>query len=74
MGKDTGKLLVGNAYDAGNEIVICGDPTEEHDDWPEDDPRRHNCDRMGCGQSHVLYRFPKPQLSNTEVSGGEKTT
>ena len=57
-GRDIGQKPIGTAYDAGNQIVILGDP-EEHPEWPDDDPRQHNCDQMGCGRCHVLYRFYK---------------
>lgn len=60
MGKDTGQKPIGEAYDAGDEIVILGDPPEFPDSVPDDDPRRHSCDAMGCGCAHVLYRFRKP--------------
>jgi len=66
MGKDTGKPPIGEAYDTGDEIVILGTPPEFPDSVPEDDPRRHNCDAMGCGCGHVLYRFRKP---NKELCG-----
>ena len=33
----------------GHEIVIIGTPPEFDDSVPDDDPRRHNCDAMGCG-------------------------
>ncbi len=62
MAKDQGQTPIGKAYDAGNEIVILGDPPAEDPSWPDGDPRRHNCDAMGCGQAHVLYRSPKPAL------------
>ena len=60
MGKDTGENAIGEAYDTGHEIVIIGTPPEFDDSVPDDDPRRHNCDDMGCGCAHVLYRFRKP--------------
>ena len=53
MGKDTGQPPIGEAYDAGDEIVILGTPPEFPDSVPDDDPRRHNCDAMGCGCAHV---------------------
>jgi len=59
MGKDTGQQPIGEAYDTGDEIVIIGKPPEFDSSVPEDDPRRHNCDEMGCGCCHVLYRFWK---------------
>lgn len=33
------------------EVVIEGDP---------DAVENHNCDEMGCGQYHVLFRFHSP--------------
>lgn len=60
MGNDNGQPPIGEAYDTGDEIVIIGTPPEFPDSVPEDDPRRHNCDAMGCGCAHVLYRFRKP--------------
>jgi len=58
MSKDSGQAPIGQAFDAGHEIVIVGVPKS---DVPEDSPEFHNCDAMGCGSfSHVLYRFPKP--------------
>lgn len=42
MGKDTGQQPIGEAYDAGDEIVICGTPPEFGDSVSDDDPRRHN--------------------------------
>lgn len=29
------------------EVVLVGDPTDDE---------QHNCDQMGCGQDHVLFR------------------
>jgi len=46
----------GYAFHFGNQIVICGTPNDIED---ENDPLYHNCDAMGCGQNHVLYRFDK---------------
>ena len=60
MSKDRGQKAIGEAYETENEIVILGIPKELGDDVPEDDPRQHNCDAMGCGCAHVLYRFRKP--------------
>ena len=62
--KDKGKHAIGEAYDTGHEIVIIGTPPEFDDSVPDDDPRRHNCDAMGCGCAHVLYRFRKPNPSH----------
>ena len=69
MGKDTGQPPIGEAYDTGDEIVILGTPPEFPDSVPDDDPRRHNCDAMGCGCAHVLYRFHKPNTVLTGLSG-----
>lgn len=41
------------------ETVVLGDPPEEDESWPDDDPRRHNCDAIGCGRGHVLARIKK---------------
>ena len=52
---------IGIAYLCGNQVVVCGIPTHygtTEDHIPCDDPRRHNCDAMGCGRDHVIYRFP----------------
>lgn len=39
--------------------VITGDPADLPDSVADDDPRRHNCDQMGCPSlDHVLYRLP----------------
>jgi len=46
---------IGVAYETETHIVVCGIPP----DLPETHPQYHNCDAMGCGQEHVLYRFPK---------------
>jgi hypothetical protein len=59
MERDTGQKPIGEAYDTGDEIVILGTPPDFDDSVPEDDVRRHNCDSMGCGIAHVLYRFRK---------------
>lgn len=67
MGKDNNKPPIGEAYDAGDEIVILGTPPDFDDSVPEDDARRHNCDAMACGMAHVLYRFSKKP--NAKVSG-----
>lgn len=59
MGKYTGQEKIGDAYDTGDEIVIIGTPPDLDENIPDDDPRQHNCDAMGCGYFHVLYRFKK---------------
>ncbi len=41
-------------YKTETHIIITGIP-EEEDETAEES--RHNCDAMGCGQEHVLYRF-----------------
>lgn len=41
------------------QAYITGDPADLPDSVPDDDPRRHNCDQMGCPSlDHVLYRLP----------------
>jgi len=45
---------IGNAYSNGNQIVIEGEPPSDAQD---PDAELHNCDTLGCGQNHVLYRF-----------------
>jgi len=45
---------IGPAYDTGSEIIIS--PTLAVFATLKD----HNCDAMGCGQMHVMYRFKKP--------------
>lgn len=41
------------------QAVVTGDPADLPDSVPDDDPRRHNCDAMGCPTlDHVLYRLP----------------
>ncbi len=59
---DMSKYPIGEAYDTGDQIVILGTPPDFPDSVPDDDPRRHNCDAMGCGCAHVLYRFHKPNI------------
>lgn len=49
--------LVGIAYESDGEIVICGTPPDEPEGLDLDVPALHNCDEMGCGHAHVLYRF-----------------
>ena len=55
----------GTAYDTNGEIVICGDPPPDGD-WLENDPRRHNCDAMGCARLHVLHRIPYRNSTESE--------
>ena len=66
MARDNGIGSIGQAYDAGDEIVILGTPNDP-ESWADDDPRRHNCDTAGCGCAHVLYRFRK--TPNAVLSG-----
>lgn len=41
-------------YTPRQEVIVCGDPSDEPDDADES---RHNCDAMGCTSgSHVLWR------------------
>ena len=44
------------AYVDGDWLIIAGVPLDPDDveGWTEEDG--HNCDQMGCGQDHVLYR------------------
>ena len=35
-------------------LVVTGVPEEELDEGN----LKHNCDAMGCGQAHVLYKVP----------------
>lgn len=58
--------IIGTAYEKADEIVICGPVPQEPAEWAEDDARRHNCDAMGCGAAHVLYRFRKPSPPTVE--------
>ena len=44
------------AYSNGKNVVIIGTPHEYETD--EENYAHHNCDQMGCGWSHVLYRAP----------------
>lgn len=45
-----------DAYETATEIIVCGIPPDDGH-LPEED--RHNCDAMGCGYEHVVYRFRK---------------
>ena len=49
----------------GYEVVIFGDPVEGDD---------HNCDMMGCGQQHVVYRryFTRKERLGIGPERGEK--
>jgi len=49
-GLPDGTKLV-ECYETPASFVIVGVPAEDSG---------HSCDEMGCGQSHVLYRFLKP--------------
>jgi hypothetical protein len=54
-----------DAYESDTQIIVCGEPEEEPEGLTEQEYSRwyetaHNCDAMGCGLSHVLYRFSKP--------------
>ena len=49
----TSKHPIGEAYDNGHQIVIVTDVGYYLNE-------NHNCDAMGCGASHVLFRFTKP--------------
>lgn len=56
----------GRAYETEREWIVCGTP-DEHEGLDENDPRHHNCDAMGCGQDHVLARWPKSGLVNATL-------
>lgn len=35
-------------------VAVLGSPPRDDEERPEEE--RHNCDAMGCGQSHVILR------------------
>lgn len=43
------------------DIVIIGTPDES-----EDEETGHNCDAMGCGWDHVLWRIPIPEANTKQ--------
>lgn len=43
----------GEVLSNGRTVVVLASP---HRDEPEDHPDSHNCDAMGCGSSHVIWR------------------
>lgn len=43
-----GEVFVSKDY-----VVVCGTPVDD-ENAPEE--LRHNCDAMGCGQDHVIFR------------------
>lgn len=47
---------IGIAFETEHEIVVVGRPADD-EHLPEEE--QHNCDAMGCGLNHVLYRFHK---------------
>lgn len=48
------------AVETETEIIVFGWPESEPEDAPlEWYDTAHNCDAMGCGWDHVLYRFRK---------------
>ncbi len=48
--------------------IVYGIPAE-YSFLPEDHPDQHNCDEMGCGQAHVLWRGQTDEaLENAAVS------
>jgi hypothetical protein len=69
------KELGGNGqvgiYIKGNQIIVVGVPYE-YENLSDDDPRHHNCDVMGCGWEHVLWRgtLPGSDKINWENKGG----
>lgn len=54
---------------------VIGTPPPEPDEWPEDDPRRHNCDAMGCSSvEHVLRWEPiADAMSDQQGQRGDMT-
>lgn len=56
-------------------VIIVGTPENEPDEWVDDDPRRHNCDEMGCGSAgpHILMRLiiPIPHSWNWQRGEGD---
>jgi len=42
-----------NVYVSDTHVIVTGSPHPTED---ENDPRYHNCDAMGCGREHVVYR------------------
>lgn len=50
---------------SATEIVVFGQPSDVED---ENDPAYHNCDAMGCGRDHVVYRA---KLAPTPVESVE---
>ncbi len=67
------------AFTNGYQIVVLGSPPDVEDlDIPDDDPRNHSCDQMGCSSvgDHVLCRipimYPMPELrwaGRTNIEG-----
>lgn len=51
--RDREQVSIGEAFDTGSHIIVAVSVGYDLDE-------SHNCDAMGCGQWHVLYRFPKP--------------
>lgn len=49
------------AYLTEREVIVMGQPRE--------DDHEHNCDAMGCGFSHVLYRFNLPGGAKNDPKG-----
>jgi hypothetical protein len=52
-----------NVHVGHGEIVVTGQPSDVED---ENDPAFHNCDAMGCGRCHVLYRAPLASVATPE--------
>ena len=42
------RFTVGSIYVGKGQVVVLG--------MPKSDDESHNCDAMGCGQDHVVYR------------------
>lgn len=54
-----------DAWECDGNLIVCGSPPDEDDAWPEDDPRRHDCDYMGCSSvGHVIIREKIAPLLN----------
>lgn len=52
------RRLDAEVWIGSNDVVVVGTPDES-----EDEETGHNCDAMGCGWDHVLYRIPLPSTA-----------
>lgn len=64
---DRNQEAVGEAYVTDHELIIAAPGAGLG--WTI--PAEHNCDAMGCGQWHVLYRGPIP-AELTSLKGGQR--